>query len=310
MAISTEKLEFEEQTRSSGPLSDEQLRILNEQGFVTLPSIAPAADVAKIDATIKDLLARKVGFKEGARRDLVDPDDGPGSDKLTELVWPHNYAPSLHKSDYFKAALAIARQVLGPDATFAFDHAIFKPPHHGAETPWHQDEAYQTDLDRGRQQVAIWMPTSEVTPANGCMRYIPRSHMIGVLAHQPLNRDERIHGLQCIGAFNPADAVHCSMPAGGAVIHAGRTLHSAGPNLTAHPRLAYILVFAGPPRREGAPRDFEWHNRRQETSARRRRQWLRRGGAVIEFVRHARRYRYYDPVTLIRRVARVLRRSD
>lgn len=309
MSTTMQRLSVDEQASYSRPLTNEQLRHLEERGFVTIPPITAPAELMTIDSTIRKLFEKSVGFNEGARRDLVDPADDLSVNKLTELVWTHRYAPSLHKTEHFKSALSIARQVLGPDATFAFDHAILKPPFHGAETPWHQDEAYQSDPDRGRQQIAIWMPTSDVTVENGCMRYIPFSQKLGVLEHRPLNGDERIHALECIGRFNPADAVYCSLPAGGAVIHAGRTLHSAGPNRTAFPRLAYILVFAGPPRLQASPRDFPWLARSEETARLRRKQWLRRGGAFIEFARRAKRARYHNAAIYVRRLVRAVRGS-
>jgi hypothetical protein len=175
-------------------LSPEQLQELKERGFVTVRAIAPPTDVAVMDTVIRDLLARGVGFKEGARRDLVDPEDSPGANSLTELVRPQNYAAVLRRSAYFESAYAIARQVLGQDAEFAFDHAILKPAFHGAETPWHQDEAYQAERDSERDQIAFWMPTAVATVENGCMRYIPGSHKVGVLPHQPLGGDARVHG--------------------------------------------------------------------------------------------------------------------
>lgn len=309
MSTTLQRSSVDEQDAHSRSLADDQLQHLEERGFVTIPPIAAPAELLVIGNTLRKLFERSVGFNEGARRDLVDPADDLSANKLTELVWPHRYAPSLHKTGHFRNALSIARQVLGPDATFAFDHAILKPSFHGAETPWHQDEAYQAGPDRGRQQIAIWMPTSDVTVDNGCMRYIPYSQKLGVLAHQPLNGDERIHALECIGHFSPADAAYCPLPAGGAVIHLGRTLHSAGPNRTALPRLAYILVFSGPPRLQAAPRDFAWLARRNETAGLRRQHWLRRGGAFIEFARRAKRARAYKVAVYVRKLARAVRRS-
>jgi ectoine hydroxylase-related dioxygenase (phytanoyl-CoA dioxygenase family) len=288
-------------------LSDDQVQSLLRTGFLTLPSITSRNEAAQIDATIKDLLNRKVGFKEGTLHDIVDPDDNLQSDQLTELVWTHQYAPQLHKTEYFRNALAIARQVLGPDANFAFDHAIFKPSSHGAETPWHQDEAYWSDANRGREQIAIWMPTTEATVENGCMRYIPLADAQRVLPHQPFNNDPRVHGLQCVGDFDAGEAVYCPLPPGGAVIHTARTLHSAGPNITPNPRLAYILVFSTPPRVDVAPVPFDWLVGRNETTERRRQQWLRRGGVVIELLRSVQRRSRHGSGKVVQRLARALR---
>lgn len=269
----------------------EYLSSLERNGFLCVPDFASPADVQVINATLHKLLRDGTGFREGARRDLVDPNDSLGSDSLTELVLPHNYAPELHQTRYFADALRLARTILGPEAEFAFDHAILKPALHGAQTPWHQDEAYQSGPEQGRRQIAVWMATSAATVENGCMRYVAGSHLGEVLAHRPYQGDERVHGLECIDAFNPDDIVYCPVEAGGIVIHSGRTLHGAGPNQTSHARLAYIVVFAAPGTVAHVPREFSWLQRPAEAASQRRRQWLMRGGVLIEFARKVRRSR-------------------
>lgn len=258
-------------------------------GFAPIPRFASLSDVGVVDTILRNLLKNGVGFNEGARRDLLDPDDTLNSKCLTELIEPHNYAPALHKTRYFAHALALAKSILGPEATFAFDHAILKPVWQGAQTPWHQDEAYQSLAARGRYQLAIWMPTGAATVENGCMRYISGSHKRGVMTHRPFGGDERVHGLECTGPFDPTQATYCPLDAGDVVIHEGRTLHGAGPNLTGIERLAYICVFSAPGKPVGDVAEFEWLHRPAEAASLRRQRWLRKGGALIEFVRRARR---------------------
>lgn len=279
---------------------------LERDGFLCVPTFASAEDVQSIDATLRRLLRDGTGFKEGARRDLVDPNDSLGSDSLTELVQPHNYAPELHETRYFAELLELARDILGPEAEFAFDHAILKPAFHGAETPWHQDEAYQSAAHQGRRQIAVWMATSAVTVENGCMRYVTGSHHGEVLTHQPYGGDQRVHGLECIDPFNQEDVAYCPVAAGGIVIHCGRTLHGAGPNKTGNARLAYIVVFSAPALADHVPREFPWLQRPAEAALQRRRQWLLRGGVLIEFARRVRRSRLRGRGGFARRVQQAL----
>src|SRR5262249_25958331 len=141
-------------------------------------------------------------------------------------------------------ALAIARQLLGPETQARGEHAIFKPAGRGAATPWHQDEAYW-DPTLDYTAMSLWIPLQEATVENGCMQFIPRSHRQDVLPHHCIDNDPRIHGLE-VDSIDPSTAAACPIPAGGATIHHNRTLHYTGPNRTSIPRRAYILGFGLP----------------------------------------------------------------
>jgi ectoine hydroxylase-related dioxygenase (phytanoyl-CoA dioxygenase family) len=146
--------------------------------------------------------------------------------------------------------------LLGLAADFQFDHAINKPPRTGAETPWHQDEAYW-DPALEYSAFSIWMPLQEATLDNGCMQFVPDSHQLGVQPHHHIGNDPKVHGLE-IDQIDASRAVACPLPAGGATIHSSQTLHYAGPNLTDQPRRAYILAFSAPPKPRAVTRSFPW----------------------------------------------------
>ena len=91
------------------------------------------------------------------------------------------------------------------------------------------------------------------------------------------------------GQFDPELAVSCPLPAGGAVIHHGRTIHAASANLSDGPRYAYVLAFRSPALQEGHQDQFPWPQGRATAPTERRRRWHRQGGAVIDLYRRARR---------------------
>ena len=45
---------------------------------------------------------------------------------------------------------------------------ILKPPHYGAETPWHQDEAYWPE-DVEPLSASAWLPLDVATVESGCL---------------------------------------------------------------------------------------------------------------------------------------------
>jgi hypothetical protein len=120
------------------------------------------------------------------------------------------------------------------------------------------------------------------------VRYIAGSHRGPVLEHHSPNDDPRVMALECIGAFDPALAVECPLPPGGAVIHHCRTLHGSGANQTDLPRCAYILAFRGPVRANPEFRGFPWNVEKHTAAQDRRESWDNRGGAVGRAARDAR----------------------
>ncbi len=249
-------------------LTDEQIKAFHRDGFLALDAITDAEEVAALRETYDRIFASRAVREAGDQLDLVshDEDDEAAANiaqPLPQVLNPSKYAPELAQTRMRANAERIARQLLGEEAVFRFDHAIRKPPHHGAATPWHQDEAYNAP-DMDYHEISIWVPLQEATRANGCMQFIPGSHRWEVAAHQPIGGDPKVVGLEVTDARDyDARAVVCELPAGGATIHHCRTMHYTGPNRTDQPRRAYIMGFGAPPTPRAAPRDFEWLRRQQ-----------------------------------------------
>jgi ectoine hydroxylase-related dioxygenase (phytanoyl-CoA dioxygenase family) len=88
------------------------------------------------------------------------------------------------------------------------------------------------------------------------MRFLPGSHHEEVRPHQLIN-PESADGLQLADGQPVRGSVACPLPAGGATVHSGRTLHYTGPNHTHEPRRAHIMAFRLPPIWDGT-RTFAW----------------------------------------------------
>jgi ectoine hydroxylase-related dioxygenase (phytanoyl-CoA dioxygenase family) len=240
-----------------------QIDFFHREGYLVIPTITTPEEVARIREIYDGLFVRQAGREEGNQFDLAGADEEGATAALPQILMPVKYAPDLAHTLYRANALAISRQLFGPSSAYKGEHAIFKPARYGAETPWHQDEAYwnpELDYNEG----SFWMPLQEATPENGCMYFIPGSHRLEVLPHHSINNDPRIHGLEVDMSFvDLSQAVACPLPAGGATVHAARTLHYTPPNRSAIPRRAYILGFGTEQTRREAVRRFPWNEMKQ-----------------------------------------------
>ena len=171
-------------------------------------------------------------------------------------------APELRRTVAYRNAFELARRLLGDEVKPAGMHAIRKPPRDGAETPWHQDEAYWSPAVEHRA-LSIWMPLQPATLDNGCMQFVPGSHVLEVQPHRLINPDS--HGLVAVDPTAGDAGVACPLPPGGATVHTSRTMHYAGPNRTDEPRRALIMSFACEAVPLDVPREFPWQ--RPEWSA-------------------------------------------
>jgi ectoine hydroxylase-related dioxygenase (phytanoyl-CoA dioxygenase family) len=248
-------------------LTQEQIDFYHREGYLVLDAITTPQEVAWLREIYDRLFAMQAGREAGDQFDLAGTDEEGRAAALPQILGPSKYAPELKEGLYRVNALAVARQLLGPEAEPHGEHAIFKPARTGAATPWHQDEAYW-DPTMEYESMSIWIPLQEATLENGRMQFVPGSHRQQVATHHSINHDPRIHGLE-VDAADVSGAVACPIPAGGATIHHNRILHYTGPNTSDVPRRAYILLFGHKPRKTAEERDFYW-NRQKETARQQR----------------------------------------
>jgi len=244
-------------------LTNEQIESFHANGFLTLDAITTPDEVQRMRKIYDRLFKERVGWDKGTQFDLAGTDED-GQPRLPQLLAPSSFEPQLKDTLYRKNAQAMARQLLGPDMQDKVnEHMIYKPPHIGAATPWHQDQAYHNPIHIARS-VNFWMPLDDATIESGCLQFVPGSHKLDQLPHHSIDHNPRIHGLEVDDPEQRAKtAVPCPIPAGGATLHASYMLHYAGPNNTDVPRRAYTLVFKRPPAERDVPVDNYWIRQRQ-----------------------------------------------
>lgn len=242
-------------------LTPDQIEFFKDNGYLSIDRLVDPDEIAWMREAYDRIFSRRAGRDVGDQFDLAGTDEEGEEPKLPQILSPSKYAPELLAGRFRERVLQAAGALLGAEATLGGDHAILKPALTGAETPWHQDEAYW-DPDFDYVSFSAWIPLQDVNVENGCMWFIPGSHRMEVVPHHSIGHDPRVHGLEAEGIDDTA-AVACPIPAGGATFHLSRTLHYTGPNTSAEPRRAYIIGAGLPatPRTDG--RTFPWNDAKQ-----------------------------------------------
>ncbi len=135
----------------------------------------------------------------------------------------------------------IARSLVGRRSIRLWhDHAFIKPAKDGAETKWHQDFPYWPMNEPGA--LSCWIALDDVNEKNGCLSFIPGSHMKGRLKPVSLTNRDNIFRLAGMKKKDIKPAV-MEMKAGSCTFHDGNTFHYAGGNTTLRPRRALAIIY-------------------------------------------------------------------
>ncbi len=242
-------------------LSPQQIDFYRRQGYLIIDEpITTAQELEQLCDWYDAMFDRRAGRERGMQFDLAGPDDDETTAALPQILDPEAHEPRFADTLLKANAGAIGRQLLGEQAATGSAHTIYKPPRVGAATPWHQDASYWA-ADFEYRSASIWVPLQAATPENGCMHFVPRSHAARqVLTHQSIGNDPRVHGLELVESemHHVQNVVSCPLPAGGATIHDGYTLHYAPPNHSEKPRRAYIFGASLPAVKLERPSKFPW----------------------------------------------------
>lgn len=164
-------------------------------------------------------------------------------------MWPSLFF-NHHEGPLHSRALLLAKTLLGEDMAFDFDHVISKPHSKDVdnEFDWHQDEGYWR-LGMGGltfpdlRAASIWVALDQADEDNGCLWMVPGSHHHGYIEHRQVKQGHHTITIDMDTREVEEAARPYPVPAGGAVVNTGRTLHCSKRNTSQAPRRAYILNF-------------------------------------------------------------------
>jgi ectoine hydroxylase-related dioxygenase (phytanoyl-CoA dioxygenase family) len=239
-------------------VGDAQIEAFHRDGFTSVERITTDEELEWLRALFDELFSTREGAVPGGYFDLSRPYEAEGEDHLPQILVPEQRHPELRKTNLYRNARTISAALLrvAPEQVHPWGHMINKPPRHGAEIPWHQDEAYW-DPAMDYRAVGTWLPLDDVDTTNGCMCFLPGSHTGDVLPHRHIDDDPNVHGLVTDHA-DPSGMVAVPLRAGGATFHHPRTLHHTPPNATDRFRRAVAVEHQTPPTPRAVPAVRPW----------------------------------------------------
>ena len=228
-------------------------------GYLAVERVTTDEELEWLREVYDALLAMPpTGYLDGIF-DLSRPYGTTDTPKLGQLLLPERYVPQIRQTQMYRNARRIASRLLAVplEKVESWGHLIFKGANSRAETPWHQDEAYW-DVTKDYNALGSWLALDRVDTDNGCLWFVPRSHLGEVLPHKHGGDDPKIHVLQFSEPVDTSGGVPAPLPAGGMTFHHARTHHYAGINRTARIRRAWANEFQTAPVARAVPKDFPW----------------------------------------------------
>lgn len=123
---------------------------------------------------------------------------------------------------------AYLRDLLGPNVVCHVSQYLNKPPGHAGYTSAHQDAAFNA-MDA--RSVIVWIALADADEANGCMHFMPGSHLLGGLTIVS-ERDCNLRREAAADAEARCGSVPIEMRAGCAAFFSDLLVHTSPPNRT------------------------------------------------------------------------------
>jgi hypothetical protein len=144
---------------------------------------------------------------------------------------------------YDKQILDLVEQLIGPDIILWGCQSFCKPAGDGMEVPWHQDGRYWPI--RPLATCTVWVALDDSNTENGCMRYIPGTHLGGhVYKHRKDDRPDL--ALDLVLEQGEADigaARDVILEAGQFSMHDVFLVHGSNPNRSTKRRAGLAMRF-------------------------------------------------------------------
>lgn len=211
-------------------LTDSEVRFYQDQGYLCLPGLIDAAAVEGLyDEVFEVLQANGVPRDSLTRASSV-------ADKLRQ-VSQYRSGSMLDSLINGPAMLAVASRLIGGAAVRYLPFTAVKAGGGGGTFHFHQDNNY-TRHDPALGSINIWVALQDMTPENGCLQIVPRSHL-GQLDSRRSDDGDTHRQVE----VDPLTCLPIRMRAGDAVAFTRWTVHGSGPNTTDEPRVGYALQY-------------------------------------------------------------------
>ena len=221
-------------------LTANQIEFFNTNGYLAGISVLDDKKIEVLRTELTELIdPNHPGhhlFYEFHSNESADP-----ATVLFHALGAWRIAPGFHDLLWNPAFLMPASQLLGGAVRFWHDQLFCKPAHHGGVVAWHQDYSYWTRT-QPMAHLSCWIGLDDSTRENGCVHYVPGSHLWELLPVTGLAND--MHAIQSVlsdeqkAQFKP---VPIELKKGECSFHHPLMLHGSYANLSDRPRRGAVI---------------------------------------------------------------------
>lgn len=216
-------------------------RRFDEDGFVLIKEFVSAEGVHAIKKSLDQSIQHKIAEMP---REHVFYDDLNNKDSLKQIQKLFLYDPLFEHLMFNSEIFDLAKLLLNGPVTCQNMQYFDKPPVTNHPTPPHQDGFYF--MLQPCEAITFWLALDKTDEENGCVRYLPGSHLHGLRQH---SETETLGFSKGISDYANPDALNeIAIPAepGDLLAHHALTIHRADRNKSAerHRRALGLIYYS------------------------------------------------------------------
>ena len=214
-------------------LSLEQITRYHHDGFIVVPGIVSATDIAELRRATDDIMARAADVTDHDPIYDLEPGHTRDSVRVRRIKNPDRVHPAFAALTRHSGIAECLQQLWNGGVRYDIAKLNMKSAGFGSPVEWHQDWAFYPHSNDDLAAVGIML--DDIDEDNGPLQIVPGSHTGPIFDHHV---DGRFCG--AIDATTPGlqldTARSCIGPAGSITIHHVRAVHGSAPNLSGRPR--------------------------------------------------------------------------
>ena len=217
-------------------LSSRQVQSYRDQGYLAVPGVLSAAEVAELQRVTDELVDASRGV--AAHTDVYDlePGHSAAEPRVRRIKSPDRQHEVYARTLRHPAILDIVEQLVGPGVRYQSTKLNLKAAGYGSPVEWHQDWAFYPHTND--DILAVGVCIDAMSEANGGLLVVPGSHRGPLYDH---HQDGWFVGAITGAEVDTEQVVQLEVPAGGISLHHVRTVHGSVPNRSPRPRRLLLL---------------------------------------------------------------------
>jgi len=219
-------------------LSDEQIDQYRNEGFVVVERLFDADDLARVDATIRQMTEQALAGGDFSKVLELEPEPVDGKRVPRRIFNPYDQHETFRGLAHDARLLDKIESLIGGDFNLQHSKLNMKPAKVGSVVEWHQDMAYFPHTNDDLVTTLIYL--DDATEENGCLQVLPRHHTHFFEHSGP---DGRFAGMITESLADFGKPRSLPAPAGSAIFMHCITPHSSLPNRSSRARRTLIYEY-------------------------------------------------------------------